>query len=189
MPDQFSFKPLTSETWKAFERLFGPRGACGGCWCMTWRLHKQDYDMSKGEGNKKAIQKLVKKNEPIGMLAFHGEDPAGWCAIAPREKYIRLEKSRALKAIDDQPVWSVSCFFISKPYRRKGLSVKLLKQAMKFANEQGAEIIEAYPVEPKSKNMPDVFAWTGLVSTFTKAGFKEAKRYTPSRPILRYLFK
>lgn len=189
MPDQFSFKPLTTETWKAFEKLFGPRGACGGCWCMTWRLNKQDYDKGKGDGNKKAIQKLVNKDEPIGVLAFHGNDAAGWCAIAPREKYVRLQKSRALKPVDDQPVWSVSCFFIAKPFRRKGLSVKLLKETLKFARNYGAKLVEAYPVEPKDKNMPDVFAWTGLVSTFTKAGFKEVKRHTPTRPILRYSLK
>jgi len=189
MPDQFSFKPLTLETWKAFEKLFGPRGACGGCWCMTWRLNKQDYDKGKGEGNKRSIRKLVEKNEFIGVIAFSGAEPAGWCAIAPREKYIRLEKSRALKPVDDQPVWSVSCFFILKPYRRKGLSVKLLKATLKFAKEQGATLIEAYPVESKDGNMPDVFAWTGFVSTFTKEGFKEVKRHTPARPILRYSLK
>lgn len=185
MPDKYSFKPLTADTWEAFEQLLGPRGACGGCWCMTWRLHKADFDKGKSGGNKKAIQKLARKNEPIGMIAFAGNEPAGWCAIAPREKYIRLEKSRALKPVDDQPVWSVSCFFIAKAHRRKGLSVTLLKAAVQFAKDQGAEIIEAYPVEPKDKKMPDVFAWTGIVTTYTKAGFVEVARHTV-RPILRY---
>jgi GNAT superfamily N-acetyltransferase len=189
MSDQFSFSPLTTETWKAFEKLFGPRGACGGCWCMTWRLNKQDYDKGKGTGNKKAIHQLVRKREPIGVLAFQGYDAVGWCAIAPREKYIRLKKSRTLGPVDDQPVWSVSCFFIDKRFRRKGLSVMLLREALNFARDYGAQLVEAYPVEPSNKNIPDVFAWTGLVSTYTKAGFKEVKRYAPTRPILRYPLK
>jgi GNAT superfamily N-acetyltransferase len=184
--DQFSFKPLTADTWKAFEKLFGPRGACGGCWCMTWRLQKADFDKGKGGDNKKAIQRLVRKNEPIGVLAFSGGEPAGWCAVAPREKYSRLEKSRALKPVDEKPVWSVSCFFIAKPFRRKGLSVKLLKETLAYAQQYGATIVEAYPVEPKVDALPDVFAWTGIKSTFTHAGFKEVKRHTPARPIMRY---
>src|SRR5687768_10787563 len=100
-----SFKPLSHETWDAFEKLLGPKGACGGCWCMTWRLQKADFEISKGEGAKKMMKNLVASHEHVGVLAFHNEEPVGWCAVAPREKYKRLEKSRALKPIDDNPVW------------------------------------------------------------------------------------
>jgi GNAT superfamily N-acetyltransferase len=186
MAQRITFLPLTNESWPSFEKLFGPKGACAGCWCMTWRLQKAEYEKMKGEGNKKAIRKLVKKNEPIGVLAFSDEEPAGWCAVAPREKYVRLENSRVLRQIDDRPVWSVSCFFIAKAFRRKGLSVKLLKASLAFAKKQGAKIVEAYPVEPKDNKMPDVFAWTGILSSFIRAGFEEEKRHSPARPIVRY---
>ena len=188
MPHKITFRPLTTLTWPSFEKLFGPKGACGGCWCMTWRLQKSEYERLKGDGNKKAIQKLVRRDEPIGIIAFVGEEPAGWCAVAPREKYVRLETSRVLKPIDYQPVWSVSCFFIAKPHRRKGLSVKLLKATLAYAKKEGAKIVEAYPVEPKDNKMPDVFAWTGILSSFIAAGFREEKRHSESRPIVRYYF-
>jgi GNAT superfamily N-acetyltransferase len=184
--DKLSFLPLTARTWPDFEKLFGPKGACAGCWCMTWRLGKADYERLKGDGNKKAIQKLVKEEEPIGVIAFMNNEPAGWCAVAPREKYVRLESSRVLKPIDNKPVWCVSCFFIAKPYRRKGLSVKLLQASLDYAKKEGAKIVEAYPIEPKDDKMPDVFAWTGILSSFIAAGFKEEKRHSPSRPIVRY---
>lgn len=186
MTNNITYRPLTVDTWKAFEKLFGPKGACGGCWCMTWRLNKKDYDASKGEGNKQLFQRLVKQNEPLGMLAFDGDEAVGWCAISPREKYVRLEKSRALKMVDDQPVWSVSCFYIAKAYRMKGLSTQLLRAAIKYAKDNGATIIEAYPIDTKGKKLPAVFAWTGFTSTFIHAGFKEVKRHTPSRGIFRY---
>ncbi|HEX8039510.1 MAG TPA: GNAT family N-acetyltransferase [Chryseosolibacter sp.] len=182
----FVFKPLTAETWKPFETLFGPRGACGGCWCMAWRLSKKEFDEAKGEGNKTKIRKLVKRGDDIGVLAFDGSIPAGWCAVAPREKYIRLENSRVLKPVDAKPVWSVSCFFVAKAYRRKGLSVKLLKAAVDFAASRGATIVEGYPVVPAGKKMPDVFAWTGILSSYLKAGFVEEKRNSPARPIVRF---
>ena len=186
MPAEITFKPLTKETWRAFELLFGPRGACGGCWCMTWRLTKRDYDASKGNGNKQKIQTLVRNGEPVRVIAFQGEDPVAWCAVAPREKYVRLEKSRALKPIDEKPVWCISCFFVDKRYRMKGLSVPLLKAAISYAGDFGARIVEGYPLEPTGKKMPDVFAWTGILSSYLKAGFVEEKRHSPSRPIVRY---
>ncbi|MEX2233454.1 MAG: GNAT family N-acetyltransferase [Cyclobacteriaceae bacterium] len=186
MPDNFIFKPLTSETWQPFESLFGPKGACGGCWCMTWRLTKSEYDSSKGDGNRKKMKKLASKGDVIGVLAFHDNIPIGWCAVAPREKYVRLENSRSLKPVDDKTVWCISCFFIAKPYRRKGLSVKLLKAAVDYAGSHGAKIVEGYPIEPKDKEMPDVFAWTGILSSYLRAGFTEEKRHSPARPIVRF---
>lgn len=185
----FAFKPLTLATWNAFAELFGANGACGGCWCMTWRLKAADYNKQKGAGNKKAIQQLVKKNKPIGVLAFEDNTVAGWCAVAPREEYIRLENSKILKPVDEKPVWSVSCFFIKKEYRNKGLSQQLLKAAIKFAKSKGATIVEGYPVEAKDNKMPVVFAWTGFAPAFSKAGFKEVARRSETRPIMRYFIR
>ena len=153
---------------------------------MTWRLSKADFEKSKGEGNRKKMHSLVANGENIGVLAMNRDVPVGWCAVAPRGKYIRLQKSRALKPTDDKPVWAVSCFFIAKDYRKRGVSVALLKAALGYARSHGADIVEGYPIEPKDKTMPDVFAWTGILSTFLKAGFVEVKRHSPARPIVRY---
>ncbi|MGH2552978.1 MAG: GNAT family N-acetyltransferase [Chitinophagaceae bacterium] len=180
----FSFCPLTSKNWKDFENLFGPNGACEGCWCMTWRFAAAEYKKKKGEGNKKAMRELVKKTPP-GIIAYEEKKLAGWCAVAPRIEYVRLENSRVLKPVDDKLVWSVSCFFIAKHFRKKGLSAKLLKAAVDFAFSNGAQIVEGYPVEPRRGKMADVFAWTGIASVFTKAGFKEVARRSETRPIMR----
>ncbi len=189
----FTFSPLTSSNWNDFVYLFGDKGACGGCWCMNWRLKAADYNMQKGEGNKKAMKKLLNKSSP-GIIAYSKDKAVGWCAIAPREEYIRLETSRVLNPVDDKMVWSVSCFFIHKEYRQKGLSIQLLTASVAFALSQGAIIVEGYPVDPKpsvrggktENKFPDVFAWTGLANSFIKAGFKEVERRSEGRPIMRY---
>jgi GNAT superfamily N-acetyltransferase len=118
------------------------------------------------------------------LLAFDGDEPVAWCAVAPRERYSRLGRSRNLKPIDDRLVWSVVCFFIAKPYRRQGVSVAILNAAAEYVREQGGTMVEGYPYEP-GKQWPDSFAWTGTVSAFKKAGFKEVARRSPSRPIMR----
>lgn len=180
------FKELTLETWKDFEQLFGERGACGGCWCMYWRLPNKDYENQKGSGNKKAMRKLVKNNEQIGIIMYLGDVPIGWCSVAPRENFIRLENSRILKPLDDKPVWSIVCFFFDKKYRRKGYSTEMLKRVINITKKKGAKTLEGYPNEPKKDNIPAAFAWTGISSAFISAGFKEVARRSETRPIMRY---
>jgi GNAT superfamily N-acetyltransferase len=111
--------------------------------------------------------------------------PAGWVAVGPRETFPRLDRSRILKRFDDQPVWSVVCFFVAKSWRRRGVTEHLLDAAVAYAREHGATVVEGYPVEPKSAEMPAVYAFTGLASAFHKAGFTEVARRSATRPIMR----
>jgi len=176
--------PLTSDRWADFQKLFGERGACAGCWCMFWLLPGKVWRAQKGEGNRKAMQQLVKTGRPPGLLAYLDGKPAGWCAVGPRAGFVRLATSRVLKPVDERPVWSVTCFFVARPFRRQGLTVALLNAAAEFARKGGAELLEGYPTETE-KDQPDVFVYTGLASAYRKAGFKEVARRSPTRPIFR----
>jgi len=186
--NDLKFKPLSKETWKDFEYLFGERGACGGCWCMSWRLKKSEFDKNKGKGNKILMRKLVNSKRETGILAYIKQEPVGWCSVAPRDDFIRLNNSRVLGKVDDNPVWSIVCFFINKKYRRQGLSTQLLKSVIAYYKKKKIKILEGYPSEPYSENIPAAFAWTGFPSAFTKAGFKEVERRSKSRPIMRYYY-
>jgi len=180
------FQPVTAKRWKDLVSLFGERGACGGCWCMWWRLSRSQFNKQKGEVNKKGLKKIVDAGEVPGLLAYSEGEPIGWCSVAPREAFSTLERSRILKRVDEKPVWSVVCFFVSKPFRRKDVTIKLLKAAVEYAKKHGAKIVEGYPIEPKKGEMPDVFANTGLASAFRQAGFVEVLRRSETRPIMRY---
>lgn len=180
------YKTLSTGTWPDFERLFGERGACGGCWCMYWRLRNKDFENRKGAGNKRGMKKLVSKNEQLGIIMYSDKEPVGWCSVAPREDFIRLANSKILRPVDDKPVWSIVCFFIDKNYRRQGYSVELLKGVIDYCRKEGAQIVEGYPVEPKDNKMPPAFAWTGIAAAFTQAGFKEVARRSETRPIMRF---
>ena len=180
------FRPATPDRWKDLEKLFGERGACGGCWCMVWRLPRKKWEEGKGAANKRALKKIVSGGDlPPGIIGYVNGEPIAWCAVAPREVYPALERSRVLKPVDDKPVWSVSCLFVLKPYRRKGVSVRMLEAAAAFARSNGARIVEGYPVEPSSERTPDPFIWTGTASAFRKAGFREVARRSATRPIMR----
>lgn len=181
----FSWRPLSPENWDDFSLLFGPKGACGGCWCMLWRLPRKVYDAGKGDGNRDAMHALVSSGTKPGIIGYFDGKPVAWCSVGPRADFSGLERSRILKPVDEQPVWSLSCLFIEKNYRRQGLSSRMIGAAADFARSQGASILEAYPVEPKQEEMPAVFAWTGIAAPFLKAGFREVARRSDTRPILR----
>ncbi len=181
--------PVTSKRWKDLLKLFGERGACGGCWCMWWRMTRSEFNRKKGEGNKKEMKKIVDRGEVPGILAYLGKEPIGWCSVAPREAFSSLERSRILKRVDDKPVWSVVCFFVAKPFRCKGVTVALLKAAVEYVKKHKGKIVEGYPVEPKTEKFPDVFAYHGLASAFRHAGFKEVARRSKTRPIMRYYIR
>ena len=179
------FEPLTAERWLDFERLFGPRGACGGCWCMWWRLPHSEYERSKGAGNKRAMKAIVRSGEVPGIIAYDGAEPVAWCAIGPRERFGRLDRSRILKRVDDEQVWSVVCFFIAKSHRKRGISLAILEAAVDYAARCGAVTVVGYPVDPVRGATADLFAYTGLASVFEKAGFREVARRCETRPIMR----
>ncbi len=180
-----TFRAATASRWADIERLFGERGACGGCWCMVWRLPRKQWEAGKGAGNRRAFKRIVAAGRKPGVIAYLGREPIGWCAIAPRDDYPALARSRVLKKVDDMSVWSVSCLFVAKPYRHRGLSVALLDAAVDLAAKRGAEAVEGYPVEPAMQPMPDPFVWTGLPSAFRQAGFVEVSRRSKTRPIMR----
>lgn len=180
------FYPLTPERWDDLVALFGPRGACGGCWCLWWRLKHSQFEKQKGEENKRALKRIVDSGEVPGLLAYADGHPVGWCSVAPREAFPRLGRSRILKRVDDRPVWSAVCFFVDKQFRRKGVAVRLLEAAVEHAKKHGAMVVEGYPVEPRKVSTPDAFAFTGLASAFRKAGFVEVLRRSDTRPIMRY---
>ena len=183
--EDLTILPLTPERWHDLEQLFGARGACGGCWCMTPRLTRAQYERQKGEGNRRALRALVHAGQVPGILAYLDGQPVGWCSIGPRESFSALARSRILRPVDEQAVWSIVCFFVRREQRGKGLSVALIEGAVEYARTRGARIVEAYPVEPRKTPMPAVFAYTGIAAAFRKAGFEAVARRSEGRPVMR----
>lgn len=171
--------------WDGFTSVMGEKGGCGGCWCMLWRLPKKQMDAGMGDENRRRMKALFDDGHVPGLVAWHDNKAVGWIQIDQRSAFPRLDNSRVLKPVDDQPVWSVSCFLIDKRFRRKGLSAKLLQAACEFAGNRGAKIVEGYPIDTPKSSYPAVYAWVGFASTFQKVGFEEIARRSATRPIMR----
>jgi GNAT superfamily N-acetyltransferase len=178
--------PLTPDRWPDLKTLFGKSGASGGCWCMFWRLPHAKFIKMKGEENCQAFKSLVEAGPPPGLLAYAGNNPIGWIALAPRSEYNRLEKSRILRPVDERPTWSITCFYVARPFRKKGVTLMLLKAAAQYARQQGASLLEGYPIDTTGQEkLQDSSIYTGIMSAFIRAGFVEVERRSPTRPIMR----
>ncbi len=182
--------PATADRWPDLEALFGEKGAYAGCWCMFWRLRRTDFKKMQGEGTKAVLKEMTCKNEVAGLIAYVDGHPAGWCSLGPREDYAALEKSRILTRVDDQPVWSVVCFFMAKPFRKKGLMSALLQGAVQYAREHGATILEGYPLDMQSPQLAgqklNTFGgYMGIASVYRAAGFVEVGRASETQVIMR----
>jgi len=177
--------PLVPANWEQFETLMGEKGGCGGCWCMVFRLSSKEFAANKFDGNKDLMRGLVQAGKPGGLIATMNNIPIGWIAMAPREDYIKIESSRSFKRIDDQPVWSITCFFIKKEYRRKGLSKRLIAAAVAYARKRKIKVLEAYPAIPYDDKVPAPFLWVGILSAFTDNGFSIVQQNGKSRAMVR----
>jgi GNAT superfamily N-acetyltransferase len=138
-----------------------------------------------GEENKHFLKQIVESGKVPGTLSYHKQKPVGWCSVAPREDFPVVLRSRTLKPIDNQQVWSIVCFFVLEPYRKSGLSHLLIKTAIDYANKYGARNIEAYPVDVHAKSI-EFERYVGLTTTYEKEGFKEALRRSGRKVIARY---
>lgn len=178
--------PLTPDRWRDFERLFGADGVGGGCWCMGWRVPSpKQYWEQKGEANKQAMRALVCAGAVPGLLAYDGDAPIAWCSVAPRETFPALQRSPSRRPIDGRSVWSVTCVYVARKYRRRRLSSVLIEAAVDYVRSRGGRIVEAYPVPPKTGVSSTNYAFTGFVGAFERAGFAECARRTATRPIFR----
>ncbi len=170
---QWRTEDLNPSLWPAVETLFGGNGACGGCWCQAWRIQKGErWGDVKGDLAKERLRRGIETGTALGVLAFDGDAPIGWCTYGPRSSFPRLERARTLRCDDAAEVWSVPCFFVLRAYRRRGVATALLDHALRAMAERGATIAEGYPSVPnKDGSYIAAFSWTGTTSLFEKAGF------------------
>ena len=186
---KLSIAPLTTDRWSDLEAIFNAKGCsvARGCWCMAYRLSgtcDPPRGMTRAQANRAGLKALVDAGNPPGLIGYRGKVPVGWVSIGPRETFAKLRRSPIMKAVNDQPVWSVICFVVPPEYRGQGVAQALLRGAVAHAKEHGATLIEAYPVDKAARSSDDTM-WFGAKSMYDNAGFEEVARRKPHRPIVR----
>ena len=185
MTNHLLFRPLTPELMDAFGTVL--RGNLGsGCWCMFPRLTERETLALPGEGSvsqrrREVMTELARQEPAPGLLAFDGDEPAGWVAVAPRSELNRVDRSRATPRVDDVDVWVIPCVTVRKGWRGQGIAVALIREAVRYAALHGAPAVEAYP-RAGGERTGDDNAYFGTVPMFARAGFGVIRDPLANRP-------
>ncbi len=183
---QAEFHPVTPARFSELIRFVLPRGRLGHgrfayCSCMRWRLTSGQFRLTNTTTRGLALRSMARNGIPVGVLGYVDGAPIAWCSVAPRETYAALERYRALPRLDDQPVWSVVCFFVGGAYRGQGLTTALLQAAVGYARSMGARIVEGYPVQPGHR----LYTYMGSPGTFERVGFRDVTPPGQRRRVMR----
>jgi GNAT superfamily N-acetyltransferase len=186
MTARFVVRPLDSHTWPDLEDLFGlPGGSIvRGCWCMFYRRSGKSAGAAGSADNRAQLQALADEGRVPGLVGYLGDQPVGWISLGPRADYLKLQRSRVMKPVDDAEVWSIVCTYVAKAYRGQGLQHRLLAGAIDYARDNGVRLLEAYPVD-KAERSHDDFMFFGSRSLYEHAGFTEVVRRSPTRIVMR----
>jgi ribosomal protein S18 acetylase RimI-like enzyme len=182
--------PLTPARWPDLEAIFNAKGCsiARQCWCMYYRRSGGRGPMPEGttiaQFNRSQLREVVDAGRPPGLIGYVDGHPVGWVSLGPREDYGRLARSPVMKPVDEQPVWSIVCFVVPSAYRKQGVARALLDGAIAYAREQGARLVEAYPVDLSVCGEAESL-WFGAKTMYDAAGFEEVARRKPERPIVR----
>jgi GNAT superfamily N-acetyltransferase len=167
--------PVTQDRWLELEQLFESRGGPHYCWPMLWRHNEHNKSMPGKVGKTASMKSRIENGIPVGLLAYVDESPAAWCSIAPRDTYRNLGGDDTKNG-----VWSLTCFFVKREFRNKGLASRLLDAAIRYAKENGAAYVEAYPVAPDSPS----YGFMGLRPMFENVGFQFVKMAGTRRNVM-----
>jgi ribosomal protein S18 acetylase RimI-like enzyme len=182
--------PLTPERWPHLEAIFNARGCsvARGCWCMFYRRSGEPgapaAGVTRAQAARADLRTLVDAGTMTGLIGYSGGKPVGWISFGPREDFAKLRRSPVMKAVDDQPVWSIVCFVVPSEHRGQGVASALLDGAVAHARKAGATLLEAYPVDRPDRSSEESM-WFGAKSMYDAAGFEEVARRKPQRPVVR----
>lgn len=171
---ELTFHSATPDRLPDLEALFGTSGADDGCWCMTWRQTEVQLTNATSESNHVLLEDQINSGATLGLIAYLGDQAVGWCGVSPRANFLRLETHPYFQnPTTDKVIWTIICIFVSRQARKQGVASGLLNAAVKYAIANGAQAIEAYPVNSHGEHLASKEAFPGTVPMFLKAGFKE----------------
>lgn len=168
----YTVKELNSETWNAYSELIERHnGVWGGCWC-TWFHDKSEKKDNPNISNKDLKKELVINDKAHAAIVFDGYKAIGWCQFgAPTELPNIYHKKEYEKELIEQPEFRLTCFFVDKDYRKKGVATIALNGAISIIAKKGGGLVEGYPQDTKGKTVSSSFLYNGTREMFEKAGF------------------
>ncbi len=173
----FIVKPLDESTWPDFARLVEKHnGVWGGCWCISF--HKEGYERDRTAAkNRSDKETRVREGRAHAALVYDGSTAVGWCQFGPTDELPRIKLKRAYQnGLTKLPDWRITCFFIDRDYRHKGIASIALEGALNEIARLGGGTVESYPQDVEGQSTSGSFLYNGTISIFERQGFQRTRR-------------
>jgi GNAT superfamily N-acetyltransferase len=169
---EYEVKPLASDTWDAFARLVERHnGVFGGCWC-TWFHTFHGEKTFTAEGNRELKERLVGEDRAHAALVFDGDEAVAWAQFGPPEELPNIHHRKEYEeTLDRLPDYRITCIFIDKKYRRKGVTEIALRGALDLIAEAGGGVVEGYPHDTTDGRKVSVL-YNSTRRLYERAGFE-----------------
>jgi GNAT superfamily N-acetyltransferase len=167
----FTVKPLDESTWPDFARLVEKHnGVWGGCWCMAFHRKPDGQNRSEKECR-------VREGRTHAALVYDGPNAVGWCQFGPTDELPRIKHRREYeKGLTRLPDWRITCFFVDRDYRGKGVASLALRGALQEIGRLGGGVVESYPEDVEGRSTSSSFIYNATLSIFERQGFERSRR-------------
>lgn len=177
----FTVRPLDATTWPDFARLVERHnGVWGGCWCMAFHDEGAGHE---GAGQHRADKEArVRSGNAHAALVYDGDTCVGWCQFGSPAELPRIKARRAYEAQPATvPDWRITCFFVDKSYRKRGVAAAALAGALSEISRLGGGKVESFPEDAEGRSVSSSFLHNGTLAMFEQAGFTRQRRLGKDR--------
>jgi GNAT superfamily N-acetyltransferase len=178
----YATKPLDPATWPDFAKLVEQHnGVWGGCWCMGFHARGPGWGTSAAL-NRAEKQELVDEGRAHAALVYDGEDCVGWCQFGPPAELPRIKSVKAYEAgLAALPDWRITCFFVARKHRGRGVAAAALKGALAEIARLGGGTVESYPDDLPDEKLARGFGHNATVAMFERRGFTRQRQIAKNR--------
>jgi GNAT superfamily N-acetyltransferase len=170
--DTYTIRSLGADTWDAFADLAERHnGVWGGCWCTFFHTFEAEKTHTV-EGNRALKERLVREGKARAALVFDGDVAVAWCEYGTPAELPNINHRKQYEAeLVRLPDYRITCFFVDRRYRRKGVSALALRGALDLIAQAGGGIVEAYPQDTEGNKVSASFLYNSTRTLFEGAGF------------------
>jgi GNAT superfamily N-acetyltransferase len=159
-------------------------GFGGGCWCVYFHPKPPDHERGSA-ANKRFKEKLVQDGRTLAALVFREGQCVAWCQFGSPNELPNIYHKKEVLAKTTLPDWRITCLFVDKDHRKKGLSAVALRGALELIKQLGGGVVESYPQDTQGENLSSSFLYNGTRQLFEKNGFKYAGSKGKNHCIMR----
>jgi GNAT superfamily N-acetyltransferase len=168
-------RALDASTWELFAELVERNnGIFGGCWCIGYHPERGQ----PGINPRAAKQDRVATGRAHAALVIDADGLAqGWCQYGSPAELASIKHKREYdREPPPPPDWRITCFFVDKKHRGRGIARAALEGALDQIARAGGGRVEAISEVTAGREAPGRFLFSATVELFEQNGFSRLRQ-------------